>query len=149
MDKRPDYKIIEKEALEIWEKTRIYYFDINKDKKFIIDSPPPFTSGSPHMGHALEFIWLDFITRYKILDGYNVYAPLGFDCHGLPTENKILTKLKIPKEDKERFIKACIDWTNNSIKSMYDAFVRLGYLFDRSKVYKTMDKKYEALVQFT
>ncbi|MGC9133213.1 MAG: class I tRNA ligase family protein [Nanopusillaceae archaeon] len=149
MDKRPDYKIIEKESLNIWEKTGVYHFDINKDKKFIIDSPPPFTSGEAHMGHALEFIWLDFLTRYKKLEGYNVYAPLGFDCHGLPTELKVINKLRIPKEDKERFIKACIDWTNKSIESMYNAFVRLGYLFDRSKVYKTIDKKYEAFVQYT
>ncbi|BFI73128.1 isoleucine--tRNA ligase [Nanoarchaeota archaeon] len=150
MDKRPDYKIIEKEVLELWEKNKdLFSFDINKDKKFIIDTPPPFTSGEAHMGHALEFIWIDFLARYKRLEGYNVLFPLGFDCHGLPTELKVIKKLKISKEDKEKFIKACIDWTNNSIISMYETFRRLGSSFDRNKVYKTMDKKYEAFVQYT
>jgi len=150
MDKRPDYKIIEKEILNLWNKNKeIFRFDINKDKIYIIDTPPPFTSGEAHMGHALEFIWIDFLARYKRLEGYNVYFPLGFDCHGLPTELKVINKLKISKENKEQFIKACIDWTNNMIESMYKTFERLGSSFDRDKVYKTIDIKYEAFVQYT
>jgi len=150
MDKRPDYKIIEKEILNLWNKNKeIFRFDINKDKGYIIDTPPPFTSGEAHMGHALEFIWIDFLARYKRLEGYNVYLPLGFDCHGLPTELKVINKLKISKENKEQFIKACIDWTNKMIESMYKTFERLGLSFDRDKVYKTIDRKYEAFVQYT
>jgi len=150
MDKRPDYKIIEKEILNLWNKNKeIFKFDINKYKRYIIDTPPPFTSGEAHMGHALEFIWIDFLARYKRLEGYNVYFPLGFDCHGLPTELKVINKLKISKENKEQFIKECIDWTNKMIESMYKTFERLGSSFDRDKVYKTIDKKYEAFVQYT
>jgi len=150
MDKRPDYKIIEKEILDLWNKNKeIFRFNINEDKIYIIDTPPPFTSGEAHMGHALEFIWIDFLARYKRLEGYNVFFPLGFDCHGLPTELKVINKLKISKENKEQFIKACIDWTNKMIESMYKTFERLGSSFDRDKVYKTIDRKYEAFVQYT
>jgi valyl-tRNA synthetase len=150
MDKRPNYKIIEKEILDLWNKNKeIFRFNINEDKIYIIDTPPPFTSGEAHMGHALEFIWIDFLARYKRLEGYNVYVPLGFDCHGLPTELKVINKLKISKENKEQFIKACIDWTNKMIESMYKTFERLGSSFDRDKVYKTIDRKYEAFVQYT
>jgi len=146
MDKRPDYKIIEKEILNLWNKNKeIFRFDINKDKKYIIDTPPPFTSGEAHMGHALEFIWIDFLARYKRLEGYNVYFPLGFDCHGLPTELKVINKLKISKENKEQFIKACIDWTNKMIESMYKTFERLGSSFDRDKLYKTIDRNMKHL----
>jgi valyl-tRNA synthetase len=150
MDKRPNYKIIEKEILDLWNKNKeIFRFNINEDKIYIIDTPPPFTSGEAHMGHALEFIWIDFLARYKRLEGYNVFFPLGFDCHGLPTELKVINKLKISKENKEQFIKACIDWTNKMIESMYKTFERLGSSFDRDKVYKTIDRKYEAFVQYT
>jgi valyl-tRNA synthetase len=150
MDKRPDYKIIEKEILDLWNKNKeIFRFNINDDKRYIIDTPPPFTSGEAHMGHALEFIWIDFLARYKRLEGYNVFFPLGFDCHGLPTELKVINKLKISKENREQFIKACIDWTNKMIESMYKTFERLGSSFDRDKVYKTIDRKYEAFVQYT
>jgi len=150
MDKRPDYKIIEKEILDLWNKNKeIFRFNINDDKIYIIDTPPPFTSGEAHMGHALEFIWIDFLARYKRLEGYNVFFPLGFDCHGLPTELKVINKLKISKENREQFIKACIDWTNKMIESMYKTFERLGSSFDRDKVYKTIDRKYEAFVQYT
>ncbi|MFP3289765.1 MAG: class I tRNA ligase family protein [Candidatus Nanopusillus acidilobi] len=150
MDKRPDYKIIEKEILDLWNKNKeIFRFNINEDKIYIIDTPPPFTSGEAHMGHALEFIWIDFLARYKRLEGYNVFFPLGFDCHGLPTELKVINKLRISKENKEQFIKSCIDWTNKMIESMYKTFERLGSSFDRDKVYKTIDRKYEAFVQYT
>jgi valyl-tRNA synthetase len=150
MDKRPDYKIIEKEILDLWNKNKeIFRFNIDEDKRYIIDTPPPFTSGEAHMGHALEFIWIDFLARYKRLEGYNVFFPLGFDCHGLPTELKVINKLKISKENKEQFIKACIDWTNKMIESMYKTFERLGSSFDRDKVYKTIDRKYGAFVQYT
>ncbi len=71
MDKRPDYKIIEKEILDLWNKNKeIFRFNINEDKIYIIDNPPPFTSGEAHMGHALEFIWIDFLARYKRLEGH-------------------------------------------------------------------------------
>ncbi|MEM4571568.1 MAG: class I tRNA ligase family protein, partial [Nanopusillaceae archaeon] len=87
MDKRPNYKEIEFEIRDLWFNKRkdLFKFDLKKsDKIYIIDSPPPFTSGEAHMGHMLGFTWIDFIARYKRLEGYNVYFPLGFDCHGLP-----------------------------------------------------------------
>ncbi|BBL45702.1 isoleucine--tRNA ligase [Nanobdella aerobiophila] len=150
MDKRPDYKIIEKEIIDFWEKNnKEFNFDINKENKFIIDTPPPFTSGEAHIGHALEFIWIDFLARYKRLKGYNVLLPLGFDCHGLPTELKIINKLKISKENKKEFLEACTDWTNKNIDSMYKTFIRLGLSFDRNKVYKTTDREYQAFTQYT
>ncbi len=153
MDKRPDYKIIEEKVRKLWyeEKKDLFSFNINSDnnKYFIIDSPPPFTSGEAHLGHALEFIWLDFIARFKRLEGYNVYFPLGFDCHGLPTELKVIKKMGVKKEDKEKFLAACREWTYKHIESMYKTFLRLGVSIDLNKIYKTMDPKYEALVQYT
>jgi len=151
MDKRPDYKSIEEEIRDLWFNKRkdLFKFDISKDPKYIIDTPPPFTSGEAHMGHALGFTWMDFIARFKRLEGYNVYFPLGFDCHGLPTERKVESKLGIKREDKIRFLEACKEWTLKSIESMYNTFLRLGCSFDLYKVYRTMDKKYEALVQYT
>ncbi|MEM1688185.1 MAG: class I tRNA ligase family protein [Nanopusillaceae archaeon] len=152
MDKRPNYKEIEFEIRDLWFNKRkdLFKFDLKKsDKIYIIDSPPPFTSGEAHMGHMLGFTWIDFIARYKRLEGYNVYFPLGFDCHGLPTENKVIKKLGISRSDKKKFLEVVKDFTEKSISSMYNSFLRLGCSFDTYKIYKTIDEKYEALVQYT
>ncbi|HIP66932.1 MAG TPA: valine--tRNA ligase [Candidatus Nanopusillus sp.] len=152
MDKRPNFKKIEEKWTKLWNKDlqRLFKFDINKKGNvYIIDSPPPFTSGDAHMGHALGWVWMDFIARFKRIEGYNVYLPQGWDCHGLPTELKVENRLKIPKTDVERFLKACREWTENSIESMKNTFKKLGFVPDWSKEYKTMDRKYKAFVQYT
>jgi len=53
---------------------------------FVIDTPPPFTSGELHMGHAYWVTIADAIARFKRLEGYNVLLPQGWDTQGLPTE---------------------------------------------------------------
>ncbi|NYT00314.1 MAG: class I tRNA ligase family protein, partial [Methanocellales archaeon] len=69
-----------------WDNDNLYYFDPKASgKKYVIDTPPPFTSGSLHMGHILNHTWIDIAARYKRMRGYNVLLPQGFDCHGLPT----------------------------------------------------------------
>ena len=152
MDKIPNFKEIEKKVRELWYKELKDLYRWNpykKDKIYIIDTPPPFTSGEAHMGHSLGFTWMDFIARFKRLEGYNVYFPIGWDCHGLPTELKVEKKLKIPKEDREAFLKACKEWTLKHIESMRNTFLRIGCSFDLDREYRTMDDKYKALVQYT
>ncbi len=150
--KRPDFKEIEKKWLEKWltDLSYIYEFDPKKGgKTFIIDTPPPFTSGEAHMGHALGWIWIDFIARYKRMQGFNVYLPQGWDVHGLPTELKVEKKLGIPKTDRDRFLQACKEWTIKSRDSMKETFLKIGFMADWSKEYMTMDDKYKRLTQLS
>ena len=50
----------------------------------------PYANGGFHTGHALNKILKDFINRYMLLEGYKVHYVLGWDCHGLPIELKVL-----------------------------------------------------------
>ncbi len=150
--KRPNFKEIEKKWLERWTKDLfyIYRFDPKKwDKVYIIDTPPPFTSGEPHVGTVFGFVWMDFIARYMRMHGYNVYFPIGWDVHGLPTELKIEKKKKIPKENVEEFIKACREWTLWARDRMKEAFLKAGVIQDLEKEYMTMDDLYKKLTQYT
>lgn len=116
-----------------WLKPEIYSaafkFAKDDDKRptFIIDTPPPFTSGELHVGHAYWNIINDTIARYKRLRGLNVLLPQGWDCQGLPTELKVQNVWKIPKTDRALFRKKCIEWTDQMIASMKKTMINMGY----------------------
>ncbi|MBI2110695.1 class I tRNA ligase family protein [Candidatus Woesearchaeota archaeon] len=77
-----------------WEQEKIYQFDIKTKKKiYSIDTPPPTISGEIHMGHVFSYSHLDFIARFRRMQGYNVFYPFGFDNNGLPTERLVETIL--------------------------------------------------------
>ena len=76
-----------------WEKTGLYDAIQNKnaatEKTFVLHDGPPFTNGDLHLGHTLNKTLKEFILRYKSMRGFRTpYVP-GWDCHGLPIEQKV------------------------------------------------------------
>ncbi|AHC51685.1 valyl-tRNA synthetase [Sulfolobus acidocaldarius SUSAZ] len=133
---------------EFWEKVFRFRDEDEKSPVFVIDTPPPFTSGELHMGHAYWVTISDTIGRFKRLEGYNVLLPQGWDTQGLPTELKVQYKLKIPKENRELFLKKCIEWTEDMIRSMRTAMIRLGYRAEWERFeYRTYESKYRRIIQ--
>ncbi|MFN3909691.1 MAG: valine--tRNA ligase [Candidatus Anstonellaceae archaeon] len=147
LPKRIDHQIEEKWQ-KFWEKNKIFEFNIEDSKPvFVIDSPPPFTSGNLHMGHVLSYSYFDFVARYKRMNGYNVYFPQGWDCQGFPTEVKV--EKQYGKKSPEEFRKLCIDWTKQCISNMKKQMIRLGFSPDWRYEYKTMDSSYHKIVQLS
>ncbi|MEM2795040.1 MAG: class I tRNA ligase family protein, partial [Thermofilaceae archaeon] len=115
LPKRYDFKEVEARWQKFWEERRIYAFDRNDRSKpvYSIDTPPPYPSGELHVGNALNFAYIDFAARFKRMRGYNVFFPMGWDCHGLPTEVRVertvgKTKREIPINE---FLKLCREYT--------------------------------------
>ncbi len=148
LGKRYDKSIEEKWQAE-WDKYQVYLFDENdRDRPvYVIDTPPPFTSGKLHMGHVLSYSYFDFAARYKRMRGYNVYYPQGWDCQGFPTEVKV--EKAYGKSDTKTFITHCIRWTNDMITKMKSQMKRMGFSPDWRYEYRTMDKNYHRLVQLS
>lgn len=119
----------------------------NNSKIYAIDTPPPFTSGKLHMGHVLNFIWIDIVARFKRMKGFNVLCPQGWDTQGLPTELKVEQKYRIRKNEREKFRALCVEWTKEFIADMKSQMTSIGYIPDWSKEYKTMDPDYWKAVQ--
>lgn len=139
---------IEKKWQQQWAKDGAHKFDIKDTKPvYSMDTPPPFTSGSLHLGHVYNHTWIDIVARYKRMTGFNVLLPQGFDCHGLPTELAVEKKTGIKRRDREQFIKACQDWTDKAIARMKTQFDSLGYSTDWTQSYRTMDADYKKRVQ--
>ncbi|WP_456365173.1 valine--tRNA ligase [Thermococcus sp.] len=148
LPKAYDPSEIEPKWQKFWLDEKIYKYELDEKRpSYAIDTPPPFTSGTLHLGHVLSHTWIDIVARYKRMTGYNVLFPQGFDNHGLPTELKVEKEFGISKDQPEKFLQKCIEWTWQAIEAMRNQFIRIGYSADWDLEYHTMDDWYKAAVQ--
>lgn len=146
--RRFNFNDVQKKWIKYWRDEKIYKFDINANGDiFSIDTPPPFVSGTLHLGHILNHSWIDFVARYHKMKGENVFFPQGWDCHGLPVELAVEANYGISKDDREKFLVKCIEWVNDNIKNMSIQFDKLGYSTDWNYTYRTMNDDYKLKVQ--
>ncbi len=135
-----------------WNKDQIYKFIGDGTRpRYIIDTPPPYPTGSIHIGHVLNWTFIDMIARFMRMKGYDVLFPQGWDCHGLPTEVKVEEIHAIRKNDvpRDEFRKMCIDLTHENIKQMKSQMQSLGFSQDWSREFVTMTPEYRAKTQLS
>ncbi|MGJ7484881.1 isoleucine--tRNA ligase [Variovorax sp. LT2P21] len=111
--------------------------------KFILHDGPPYANGQIHMGHAVNKILKDMITKARQLEGFDALYVPGWDCHGLPIENAIEKKYgrNLSRDDMQAKSRAFA--TEQITQQMVD-FQRLGVLGEWDHPYKTMDFANEA-----
>ncbi len=135
-----------------WQKENTYKFIGDGTKpNYIIDTPPPYPTGATHMGHVLNWTYIDIIARFKRMQDYDVLFPQGWDCHGLPTEVKVEETHNIKKGDvaRDEFRKMCIDLTSENIKQMKAQMISLGFSQDWSREFVTMTPEYMERTQLS
>ncbi len=133
-----------------WRDSSIYRFDPNSGKEiYSIDTPPRYTSGALHLGHATGYPILDFAARYRRMRGYNVFFPLCFDGNGMPVETATEKKYGITKftVDRKTYLRLCNDYANQFIETMTAQFEMLGMSLDRSVYYETHAPYYRKFTQ--
>ena len=151
--KFPSYKPaeIEPEILSYWDNNKTVEFlrEKNKDgKKFYFLEGPPYTSGHIHLGHAWNMALKDIVLRYKRMRGYNVWDRMGYDMHGLPTEQKTMQKLGLEnKEDilkfgLKKFMIECEKFCTEMMQKMDVDFARLGATLDFTNPYRPITQEF-------
>jgi isoleucyl-tRNA synthetase len=114
--------------------------------RFVLADGPPYANGSIHVGHAVNKILKDFITKSRTLSGFDAPFVPGWDCHGLPIELKVEQNLgKAGKDvDPAAFRTACRAYAAEQVAGQSADFQRLGVLADWDHPYLTMDYRIEA-----
>ena len=102
----------------------------SKDKYYVL-SMFPYPSGKLHIGHVRNYTIGDVITRSNIMQGKNVFQPMGWDSFGLPAENAAI-KNKVHPED----------WTKSNIAHMRNQLKNIGILYDWDNEISTADPEY-------
>ncbi|MGL4669770.1 MAG: valine--tRNA ligase [Methanobacteriaceae archaeon] len=137
---------------KLWRDNEIHKFIGDGTRpRYVIDTPPPYPTGSIHMGHVLNWVYIDMIARNKRMNGFDVLFPQGWDCHGLPTEVKVEETQKIKKNDvsREEFRQMCVDLTSGNIAMMKNQMQSLGFSQDWSREFVTMTPEYMKKTQLS
>lgn len=123
-----DYRSIEQKWQARWEKDKIYDYKRDSDKpKYYVLEMFSYPSGAKlHAGHWFNYGPSDSFARFKLMQGYNVFEPMGFDAFGLPAENYAI-KTGVHPEDS----------TLKNIATMEKQLKAMGAMFDWSAEIKT------------
>jgi isoleucyl-tRNA synthetase len=149
----------EPELLRRWPKLDLYrrLREAAKGRtKFVLHDGPPYANGNIHIGHALNKILKDVVTRSQQMLGYDSNYVPGWDCHGLPIEWKIeeenyrsKNKPKPNLSDPEAMIafrKECRAYAEHWLNVQREEFKRLGVEGDWDHPYTTMSFPAEAQI---
>lgn len=132
IDRKYNFKAIEKKWQKIWADNKSYKVEENpgKEKYFILEMFP-YPSGRIHMGHVRNYSIGDVIARYKRMRGYNVLHPMGWDAFGLPAENAAIKRNIHPAT-----------WTRDNIDYMRGQLKGMGLSYDWDREFATCTPEY-------
>lgn len=133
------FQEIEAKWQKIWEDTGLYHTDLTNDQKklyclvmFIYPS-----GDKLHIGHWYNYAPTDTWARFKRLQGYNIFEPIGYDAFGLPAENYAI-KVGVPPAES----------TAKNITYIRQQLKNIGAMYDWSKEVNTSEPEYYRWTQW-
>ncbi len=140
----------EPKKYKLWDEQKVYNRMKTNRKNapsFTLHDGPPYANGHIHIGHALNKILKDIINKFHYFDGKSIRYVPGWDCHGLPIEQKVEEKIGSTKKKelaKSKLRQLCRDHATRFVDIQRDEFKKLGVIADWENPYLTMDFKFEA-----
>ncbi|MCK4649714.1 class I tRNA ligase family protein, partial [Candidatus Pacearchaeota archaeon] len=135
-----DFAAIEKKWQDRWEGEKVFEAQgrgqrsevRGQKEKFYVLEMFPYPSGTGlHMGHALNYTIGDILARFKIMKGFDVLHPMGYDALGLPAENAAIKAGTHPEK-----------YTNDAIENFIKQTKALGVSYDWSRVVNTASSNF-------
>jgi len=137
IDKYPHKQVEEKWKAE-WRRTGLMKADLQQaDNKYYCLMMYPYPSGDLHVGHGRNYVIGDALARYKMMEGYRVLAPMGWDAFGLPAENAAISNNIHPAV-----------WTEANIKKMKAQFNEWGVVYDWDREVTSCEPQYYRWTQW-
>jgi len=137
MESRYDFAAIEKKWRAEWEKNPINKEDDKKPKYYCLDMFPYPSGKGLHVGHWRGYVLSDIISRYKVLQGFQVLHPMGWDAFGLPAENFAIKNNIHPEIS-----------TRANIENVKRQLHEISAIYDWSREINTTDKGYYKWTQW-
>jgi leucyl-tRNA synthetase len=127
-----NFKKIEEKWQRKWEQSKIFNVKESKKKKFYVLDMFPYPSAEGlHIGHAFVFSLGDIFARFKRMQGFNVFYPIGYDSLGLPAENAAISAGVHPEI-----------YTKKSIANFRKQQKAMGWSYDWSRMIKSSDPEF-------
>jgi len=119
-----------------WQKAWLEHkaFSVRADptkKKYYLLEMFPYPSGRIHMGHVRNYTIGDVAARFKMMQGFNVLHPMGFDAFGQPAENAAIKNKSHPAA-----------WTMSCIDQMREELKKMGFSYDWDREISTCLPEY-------
>ena len=127
-----------------------YAFDPTSERElFIIDTPPPYPSGTWHIGAVAQYSMIDVIARSQRLLGKEVRFPWGVDRNGINIEFTLEKKTgrKMRSYDRGEFLDLCAEIIEDYTQAMRQTAKRVGLSCDYTNEYLTDSPDYRAVTQ--
>ena len=139
LDKHYDPQIVEQGKYENWKTNG--YFENGKDESkpvFSMVIPPPNVTGKLHLGHVMDTVPMDIISRYKRMKGFDVLWVPGCDHAGIATQAKVEEQLRkegLSRYDlgREAFLKKAWEWKDKYAETIHKQWAALGLSLTYSK----------------
>ena len=119
MSTKYNFKEIEEQWRKIWEENPVNPPDDSKPKYYCLDMFPYPSGNGLHVGHWRGYVLSDVISRQKLMEGYELLHPMGWDAFGLPAENYAIKTGTHPSEATKKSI-SNIKRQVNDIAAIYD-----------------------------
>lgn len=127
-----EIKKIEKKWQKAWADTKVFKAEVATGKpKYYVLEMFPYPSGKIHMGHVRNYTIADVIARFKMMQGFNVLHPIGYDAFGQPAENAAIKHKTDPST-----------WTNRCINEMHEGLHKMGFSYDWDREISTCEPDY-------
>lgn len=152
VDPQVNFPAQEESTISYWQTNNTFEKSVDsrpEAKRWTFLDGPPFITGLPHYGSLLSSIPKDLFPRFWTMKGYRVRRVWGWDCHGLPAENKVETKLGLERkrdiEEKvgiKKFIDECKLYVSE-VSSEWQWYIdHVARWVDFKNAYRTMDRDY-------
>jgi len=129
---------IEPKWQSIWAERNAYSTEVNRQRpEYYVLEMFPYPSGNLHMGHVRNYSIGDVVARFKVMQGYNVLHPMGWDAFGMPAENAAIKNGIHPA-----------NWTMDNIANMRRQLQEMGFSYDWDREVTTCKPDYYRWTQW-
>lgn len=148
----PKFPELEDKINQFWKENNTFEKSVEQrpeENAYRFVDGPPFVTGTPHYGSLLPSVAKDVVPRYWTMKGKRVRRVFGWDCHGLPIEEKVNKMFGIKSSKQleegmgvEKYVQECRKYVENATSDWRWYIDKVGRWVDMDNAYYTMHPEF-------